>query len=330
MDCSPSLNWMEGEQQTLSKKIVVFQSLVATVKSQPALNISLEAKAVHFIRSVDPQSIFFADALFRSLASFSDYSLTEFIVSVVDLLSSPSQGIIQAAKTMLAHLIFFCSEKVHLSLVKTDLIHQLINTLNPLSLSCAGAEDIHTGLISTIHSSLRLTTPSYLEKLENTHDNEQQSVHETVLKQVLAPSETYICHLCANRFSIIDESVSNEFMELLARLLHISPYYQPTMDFVLNMPIIFTIPNCLTFFEDENTIDHFLNAMVDTHRDWDETGGKDRQMWKTMHRMLRMEGIEDAIEEKLRDRQNARYGGWIATNSIEWSNLQGTNLPEQE
>ncbi|KAK2953271.1 hypothetical protein BLNAU_11734 [Blattamonas nauphoetae] len=65
----------------------------------------------------------------------------------------------------------------------------------------------------------------------------------------------------------------------------------------------------------------FLNSMMDTQRDWNEKRGEFRQMWKRVHRMLRMEGIEDAIEEKLRNDQNTFYGGRIVSNSIGWNHL---------
>ncbi|KAK2952680.1 hypothetical protein BLNAU_12329 [Blattamonas nauphoetae] len=177
---------------------------------------------------------------------------------------------------MLRNLIDCCSSQMHLALVTADLIPRLITTLNPQSLSFAEAVEIHSGLMSSLTSSLRLSTPEGLSILEIEDWNEQQAVHKTVLKQVLVPSEKFICQLCANRFSIVDGDESNDFMNLLARLLHISPYYQPTMDFVLNMPIIFTIPNCLTFFEDDNTIDHFLNAMNKSQQEWNRTRGQDR------------------------------------------------------
>ncbi|KAK2951364.1 hypothetical protein BLNAU_13743 [Blattamonas nauphoetae] len=51
-DCSAFLNWDEGRHQTEHEQAVVFQSLVATVKLKPALDVSLEAKVVQFLESV--------------------------------------------------------------------------------------------------------------------------------------------------------------------------------------------------------------------------------------------------------------------------------------
>ncbi|KAK2952944.1 hypothetical protein BLNAU_12120 [Blattamonas nauphoetae] len=232
------------------------------------------------------------------------------------LLSTPSQVVTAAAMKRLDSLIFKISAEVLLALVKADLIPQLINTLNPQSLSFDEAVDIHTDLMSSTMSSLWLATPDGLTELGIEDGNEQQAVRETVLKQVIVPSEKYICHLCVIRYSIVDGDQSYEFMLLHSTLLEISPYYQPTMDVVLHMPVVLTIPSSLTFFEVDRSIFWFLSNMIDTQREWNNQGGKERQLWKTVHRMLRMEGIEDVIEEKLRNAKGGYFGDPWFTETI--------------
>ncbi|KAK2950112.1 hypothetical protein BLNAU_14914 [Blattamonas nauphoetae] len=225
-------------------------------------------------------------------------------------------------------LTFWCSFKVRYLLVKADLVPQLNMTLNPQSLSFAEAVNIHTNLLSSITYSLWLTTPDCLEELEIKDADGQLTVHKTVFQQVLTPSEKYICHLCLNRYSITDVKLSDMFMILLTRLLRICPYYQPTMEFVLHMPLFLSIPSCLTFFESERSIWNFLSLIVGIQREWNKTGGVLRQMWKKVVRILRMEGCEDAMEAKLQNDKNTFIGGSIVARSIEWNNLQGMNLPE--
>ncbi|KAK2940992.1 hypothetical protein BLNAU_24096 [Blattamonas nauphoetae] len=129
-----------------------------------------------------------------------------------------------------------------------------------------------------------LATPRGLTELKIQDRDEQQAVHETVLKQVLAPSEKYICHLCANRLSIVDGEQSRSFLTLIAQLLEICPYYQPTLEVVLNMPILLTIPSCLTFFECDHAIWYFLREMDNDQLEWNKTRGYQRQMRKQAHR----------------------------------------------
>ncbi|KAK2952629.1 hypothetical protein BLNAU_12457 [Blattamonas nauphoetae] len=171
---------------------------------------------------------------------------------------------------MFHYLIKGCSLRVNLALAKADMIPQLLKILNPLSLSFADCQNIHTCLMFAISISFWLATPTGLVALAIHAAYEPQTVHETVFQQVLAPSEKYICHLCMNRYSIIEGEQSAEFINFLAQLLRISPYYQPKMEYVLHIPIFLTIPSCLTFFENDQSIWNFLCHMNDAQRERNE------------------------------------------------------------
>ncbi|KAK2944309.1 hypothetical protein BLNAU_20754 [Blattamonas nauphoetae] len=316
-DCFPFVNWNEETNETDFEDAVVFRSLVATVKSQPALDVSLEAKAVKFLELMGRNEEDSADVFLCSLASPSDESLTTFVQSIVVLISSASPAITTATVKMLGDMIVGCSANVRLDLVHADLIPQLINILDPQSLSIAEAVDIHINLIKSIRQSLWLASAFGLAELDIGDDDDKQAVHETVLQQVVVPSEKYICHLCVNRYTIIDHRLCESFLFLLARILRISPYYQTTMNILLHLPVFLTIPSCLTFFEDDYAISHTLYELVNAQREWNETRGGARQMWKIVHRMLRMEGIEDVTEERLRNDRNTNYGRWLIDNSID-------------
>ncbi|KAK2956587.1 hypothetical protein BLNAU_8427 [Blattamonas nauphoetae] len=330
VDCSPFLNWNKEQLKSEHDKAVVFRSLIATMKFQPALDASLEAKAMKLLESVVPQDETSADAFLGNLASISDASLPYFVQTISVFISSPKRTFIKAAMKILDSLTVFCSAQVRLALIKADLIPQLITTLNLLSLSFPEAADIHINLMNILLFSFWLATPYYLTHLEIEDRDEQQAVHETILRQVVTPSEQYICHLCVNRNSIVDEEQSEIFLVILVNLLRICPYYQQTMAFVMNMPIFLTIPSCLAFFEYDHSIWNFLLHMIDTQQEWNESRGENQQLWKKVHRMLRMEGIEDVMEEKLQNDRNGSFGGLIVAKSIDWNNLQGMNLPEQE
>ncbi|KAK2955939.1 hypothetical protein BLNAU_9099 [Blattamonas nauphoetae] len=148
---------------------------------------------------------------------------------------------------MLVFLIHFSSALVRLALVKAGLIPQLMTTLNPLSLSFDEAVDIHTDLMSNIIGTVWLATPDGLTRLEIEDRNEQQAIHETVLKQIVVPSEKYISHLCLNRFSIVDRRQSDNLMDLLTKFLRISPTIQllcqsPSIVPTLSLPTLTLLP----------------------------------------------------------------------------------------
>ncbi|KAK2960174.1 hypothetical protein BLNAU_4727 [Blattamonas nauphoetae] len=326
IDCLPFLNWNEEELETEKEKAIIFRSLVATVNSQPALDVTLEAKAMKFLKYMDPEDEETVDVFLSHLALFSDGSSTDLIQPIVVLISSPSQVIVTATMKMLVSLICFSSTKVHLSLVEANLIPQLVITLNLRSLSLADYEHIHTDFVKIIRTTLWLATPDCLTHLKIEDRVERQAVRETVFQQVLTPTEQYLCHLCVNRYSIVDGDQSTEFMKLLARLLEISQYHQPTMDFVVNVPVVLTIPSCLAFFEVDESIWIFLEKMFFSQRKWNRGRRIVQQMWKPVLRMLRTEGIEEVTEQKLQNDRNSYFGDRMVENSIGWNHQLGMNI----
>ncbi|KAK2943331.1 hypothetical protein BLNAU_21756 [Blattamonas nauphoetae] len=191
-DCSPFLNWTDDQTESIDDWAVVFPSLVATVKLKPTLDVSLEDKAVDFLEFVSstfPNSL---DVFLDSFASNSDESLTNFVQSVVVLISTANTIITTAAMEMLKTLFVWSPTKVLLVLVQADLFPQIINTLNPLSLPFAEAVDLHISLMESIAWSVWLSTPDALSRLGIEDRNEQLTVHETVFQQIVVPSEKYV------------------------------------------------------------------------------------------------------------------------------------------
>ncbi|KAK2956999.1 hypothetical protein BLNAU_8074 [Blattamonas nauphoetae] len=169
MDCNSFLNWMENRYYSFHEKAIVFQSLVITLKSQPALDDSLEAQAVKFLKSVHFQNESSADTFLSSLATFPGDSSTAFVHQIVPT----------AAMEMLSHLLLDCSQKKLLSLVKADLIPQLVMTLNSLPLLFTEAVNIRVNLTQIVSRAIVLATPDFLEHLGIVDNDEQQAVRET-------------------------------------------------------------------------------------------------------------------------------------------------------
>ncbi|KAK2960277.1 hypothetical protein BLNAU_4830 [Blattamonas nauphoetae] len=325
-DCSAFLKWRESKSESESEKAVVFRSLVATVKLQPALDASLEAKAVRFLKSVGSHTRTSADAFLSNFASFAGGSLTDFTQSLVALISSPNPVIIAAVIKMLGTLISWCSTQDRLALVKADMIPQLINTLHPQSLSFVEAEDIHAFLLNFMTNSLWYSTPDGLESLENEDQYDQHNVYRTVFQHLLVPSESYILHLCQNRYSIVDGRLSSDFIFLLTRLLFISPFYQQIMDFVLHMPVVLAIPSCLAHLENDATISFFLIYTIDTHDDGNIIADELSRSRMTPLRSLMMEGFADVMEQKLQHIIFDSYEDEIVDYSISLNTFQGMNF----
>ncbi|KAK2959582.1 hypothetical protein BLNAU_5360 [Blattamonas nauphoetae] len=330
LDSSPFLNWSKDPDESEDETAVVFRSLVATVKLQPALDDYLKANAVNFLESVAPENQESIDSFISHLASPSDESLTGLTQCMVVLVSSPIQLIVSTSIKMLDNLICSCSAQVRHTLLKADLIPQLINILNPRSLSFAEAENVHTYFLACVTFCVMLATPDSLEELGIEDGDEQQAVHKTVLKQVLIPLEKYSNHLCVNRISIVDGDQSEEFMILLVRLLQISPYYQPTLNFVNSLPVFLAIPSCLTFFNNDASIWQLIYFVTVLQGDCYKQGGDVHLSGKIIMRSLKMEGFDDVLEQRLQNAETEDLGEDIAIDSIWLSITLGMNTEELE
>ncbi|KAK2955292.1 hypothetical protein BLNAU_9683 [Blattamonas nauphoetae] len=227
---------------------------------------------------------------------------------------------------LLENLIWRCSVKVRLSLIKADIIPQIITALNPQSLDLEESGYIHTSLVRLLTHSVIFATPYCVSQLKITDHDEQHAVSEMVLTQIISPSKQYICHLCTNRNSIVDIDLSNDFVQLLARLLQICPYYHRTMEFVLHMPLTLTIPSSFMSCPNPHSIMFSLEIMYYSQLKWNDHGGEVRQMGKILLPCQRKEGIDDVMEQWLQDDRNGNYGDSLISISLKLIILHGMNV----
>ncbi|KAK2948116.1 hypothetical protein BLNAU_16916 [Blattamonas nauphoetae] len=305
----------------------MYQSLVQMIQERHPLDETSEEKAVNLLEHVHLFDRGEADRFILGLVTSSpDEALPDVVASIIVLLSFPNQRIIKATMMFLDSLIQFCSPSVRLKLVRADLLPHIIASLNPLSLSVADYKYIHSRLIFVIDYSLYLSLPDNLENLRIENSTESQAVHETVLKQVLVPSEAYIRHLCVNQYSMIESDQSYELLTLFAELLQICAYYQPIMDFVFKLPVFSAITSAISFCDEELRIWLFLGQTCMHQKEWDKQGRSLRQYGQIVRRYLKMEGFEALIEERLENDKHGDRWELLAGQVIEVSILLGMNL----
>ncbi|KAK2942288.1 hypothetical protein BLNAU_22815 [Blattamonas nauphoetae] len=229
---------------------------------------------------------------------------------------------------MLVRLLDLSSPQFRLELIEAQLIPQIIISLNPQSSVVRETLRMNASLLNLIASSLDLATQEELALLKIEPNREQQKVFQTVHNHVLVPSKGYILHLCEHHYSIEIWHTLYYFVRVLYRLLQISPYYQPTLDFVLDMPIILTIPSCLTFFDDDADMRFNLQFLDDARCKWNKQAENIRRSGTILLRSLRMEGLEDVSEQRLPNNlcQRNLVFSFFAPFSIGWSTMLGINV----
>ncbi|KAK2948118.1 hypothetical protein BLNAU_16918 [Blattamonas nauphoetae] len=160
------MNWDKNQLTSSSDKQAVFRSLVSMTKSRQPFDEALNRKAV-----------------------------SEFIDSLVPLLSSSSRRIVPTTMDLFETVISCISKTSHLNVIAADFIPQLIVSLSPHSLPFEEADKIHINLLLIIFRSLWLSTRRGLKDLHITDPNEQKAIHETIHDHELVPSRSYLEHL---------------------------------------------------------------------------------------------------------------------------------------
>ncbi|KAK2941061.1 hypothetical protein BLNAU_24028 [Blattamonas nauphoetae] len=241
------------------------------MKDKPKFWPSLEDKAASFLEQISLRSEKDVDSfVFGIVPSSQIESSSDFLESVIRLISLPNQRIVRASLGLVWSIIKYSSQNTRLRLAKEDLITQLVSRLHPLTPSFDNVADFPSHLISIINPLIWLSTRGIPPQLGISPSDEQQTVHETFLNQVLRPSEGYLQHLCSIRYSLLDGRHSTQFMHLLVTLLKICPSHEPTMNFVLTLPVLLTIPSAMTFVDDDGSTVVFLEFVVNSQkgRDW--------------------------------------------------------------
>ncbi|KAK2945769.1 hypothetical protein BLNAU_19325 [Blattamonas nauphoetae] len=324
---SAFLEWNEEPIESTPDKLSLFHSLVQMINDSHYIDGVLEEKVVPFLEQIRPEYGEEVDRFLLGLTPTDDESLQTFVNSIIVLVSSPKQAIVTATMRMLDYLQHNASPPIHLKLVHAALIPRLLSSLNPLSLSFVDGAELHTLLISLIFQSLWLSTPNGLQKLEIKDSAEQQTVHETVLDQVLVPSKGYVQHLCENRLVVIaDSSLSDVFVSLLVHLLHISLSHPPTSRVVLALPAILAIPSSFTSNDTNFSSWRLLSGLANAQKRWVCRAGLLRQSEATPIRSLRMEGWEDVVEQQMQHTIDGDWARVVGLSARRMSGVDGANI----
>ncbi|KAK2955223.1 hypothetical protein BLNAU_9775 [Blattamonas nauphoetae] len=219
--------------------------------------------------------------------------------------------------------------KTRLSLVTADLIPQLITSLDPLSLSFIEGKDIHLPLMGIFASMFKLAIPAELKDLDLDSPLGQQNINEIVLKHVLIPSEGFIRYFYANRYSIEDNINTYNILFMHYRLIKICANYQPIVDFVLALPVSLTFTSLMSFLEKDTTICQFLEGIVDAQKATIDIDDPSRQPYTSILRSLRMDGLEDVVNQLTVTLLDDYYGRIAVGRSIKLHIASGANLPER-
>ncbi|KAK2959994.1 hypothetical protein BLNAU_4877 [Blattamonas nauphoetae] len=327
----PFLIYDSSTELSVKAKSKIYNSLVALVKAGYPFPDNLQNRAAQFLNNIEPwlSQKERATKLVTDLVPSSASSPSGFIDSIVFLLSSPHSTVTAAALSFVYATVQTSSYAFKDRLVESDLIPNVLETVQPHTQPISGNEEIISNLITIIEHFVTFASPSYIRNINLADAADIFNRREMIFQKVVIPSSEFVTSLISNRF-ILNEDLFKSFMNLLHLFIEISPYHQPTLEFVLASPIVIAITSCLSFIEDEYrfclTLETIINATID---DWEDECPKVEQYGKRMMQALSSEGFEDTLEQILMNDKNGVFSPSVVDDCLQLSQLLGSNKPRR-
>ncbi|KAK2961672.1 hypothetical protein BLNAU_3470 [Blattamonas nauphoetae] len=279
----PFLNFDLKSKLSFEDKSVIYSSLVALVKAEYPLNNALEDKAAQFLKSLEPKwrDEQFANRLVADLVPSSAGSRSSFVESILTLLSSPHSIMVAATLSFLQETTTGSSLTIRCRLVESDLISNVLATVQPHTLPISGNEEIFDDLIWIIRYCLQLALPPFVRKLGITAAVDTFNHLNMIFQKVVLPSSQCVSLLISNRY-VLKGDLLDSFMSLLVRFIDIGPFHRPTLEFVLTSPIVMAFSSCLSFVEDDGDLWSILITIDQSLSDWKKEGAEVTQSGKRM------------------------------------------------
>ncbi|KAK2957843.1 hypothetical protein BLNAU_7277 [Blattamonas nauphoetae] len=327
----PFLNFDEDSDLSFEDKSVIYTSLVALVKAEYPFDDFLQFKAARLLENLEPGwgDQYLANGLVTELVPSSAGSPSDFIESILTLLSSPHSTVVAAALSFLNETARISSPQFQSRLVESDLISNVLATVQPHTLPISGNETIFDIIINIIDNCLYLASPFSLEQLGKIAAVDQFNHREIIFHKVVIPSSQFVTFLITNR-NRLEENLLRSFMTLLDRFIEIGPFHHPTLEFVLASPIAMAFSRCLSFVENEYCLDTTLNYIHRTIYDWKKQSREVEQPAKRMMQALISEGFEDTLEQVLKnDTSGGHFGSSLDQHCHYLSQSLGFNARRQ-
>ncbi|KAK2960028.1 hypothetical protein BLNAU_4911 [Blattamonas nauphoetae] len=148
-------------------KSTIYNSLVTLVKAEYPFDNALQDRAAQFLKILEPKWGDFeeVDKFVTDLVPSSARSPSGFVNSILTLVSSPHSTVVVAALSLLRNVIALSSQLFLCRLDETNLISNVLATVQPHTLPVAGNETMFNRQVDIISFLANLALPRSLEEL---------------------------------------------------------------------------------------------------------------------------------------------------------------------
>ncbi|KAK2963753.1 hypothetical protein BLNAU_1320 [Blattamonas nauphoetae] len=321
------VNFAPTKESPFEDNSAAYCSLVTLVKEKYPFDDVLIDKAVQFLNILEPQwcEVHLATRLITELVPSSAGPPSDFIESILTLLSSPHSTIVEATSVLLTKIVLYCSSPVRLQLVESDLISKVLASVQPHTLPFSGNETVLNTQLRIIMYCINLALPVSLKELGITTADSTLNHREMILRKVIIPSSRFMTFLISNQH-ILNGDLSSIIMTLFVHLIQMGPFHLPTLEFVLASPIAMAFSKCLSFVEDSIPLLNTLRTIERSLNEWKNQGPEVLRSGKRMNQTLHSEGFEDLAEQMMMTDVSENFGDVIVKTCRSIFRIKGSNV----
>ncbi|KAK2956630.1 hypothetical protein BLNAU_8471 [Blattamonas nauphoetae] len=326
------LNLDSNSHLSFEDKSTLYCSLVSLVQSNHIFDEALQDKTVKFLENLKPgrTALQLANQIISKLVPSPDTTQSRFIDSIYILVSSPHTKIVSAALAFLEGSFMSSSKRYKTQVFDVDFVPRILSIIQPHTLTVSGNENLFCSLNHILSSSINLAHSRCMDTFGITEPPTLHNRREIIFQRHIQPLSQYLSFLCSNRYFFATVESSGGMQSLLGRVLQISPFHHPTLEFVLASPIVMTIPSFLSFVEHSGALWNILADILYLMCEWKKHSTEVAQSGKRMIRALLSDGMEDTLEQLLLSNQNCDFSGGVVLNCVFVLRLLGWNKKSTE
>ncbi|KAK2953704.1 hypothetical protein BLNAU_11261 [Blattamonas nauphoetae] len=258
----------------------------------------LSALHSHINQTDDPKPITF-DHLTLTVEG-----VDTFVTVILSLLATGNVDVRLVVFLFLEHTIYEAIRSLRLSFVETGFFTRLSTAIQQQDIRCDA--DFGRCLVSIVSDCLQPANFHFYLKRSHEETYLLPTIHQTIFDEVVKPMSGFVESVCQHRYDFDDTLISTGCLSTLFRtLIHLSPLYTPTMDFVVSSSIILAFTSCVVFFEDDDFVASFYRDLDFWMHRWKRNGDDSvRRRGREVLNRLKEEGISDELELHYRMRDD--------------------------
>ncbi|KAK2943957.1 hypothetical protein BLNAU_21103 [Blattamonas nauphoetae] len=323
---APFLNWDGFFPRFVWMSAPIFHSLMAILEERHVMDEKQQLKAVQLLDFMRFRSLLERSDLPELLFPHHTSQHQAFLDRLLIILGCPYEIIVRAGSSLLANWFNKSPFEDKFSLAKEGRIKLLMVSMQPHTRSVEGNKYFHDSLMLILARTIKHGTLSGIHDLTESGVQESEAtIRETILNNLIIPSGTYVEHVLHQLAGTHTRSEITFVDYFVVHLFDIAVHHPLTMQYLVSS----SVPQAFSAILCENCCDLVVSKCLERFAVFGEKmndeGGEFLHRTHDLIRMVRSEGLEDGLEQKLRNNADKSLGRCVAKLSLWLCNRLGSN-----